>query len=197
MNLDLLRRPAVFGSIIGVIVVALIWWFFVMTPASNKLSSVNQQKASDQSQIASLTSEIAALKIEDAQVTHELHYLQVFQLAIPTIPQSGILTEEIYDLSRTTHTHMSSLDDGTVDSPLSNGVGYSTIPVSISISGGHNDVLSFIAGLYTLPRLVTIQSVNLSTGSGVNLNTDTNKNAVTATILATAYTTFVAPATNP
>jgi type IV pilus assembly protein PilO len=190
LSLDLLKRPLVYGTLIGVVLIALVWWFAWMTPEANKLASANSQVQSDQSQISSLNTQIAALKVEDQQLPHLVHYLAFFSLAIPPLPESGDLTTELYDLSLSTKTVMNTLTDVAT---INTGKGYSTIPVQISLSGNHNSVLAFLKGIYALPRLVTIQSINLSPPGGQNLNQPSTASGFTANISATAYTTYVPP----
>ena len=190
MTFDLLKRPPVYGTIAGVIVLLLVWWFAWMSPEGNKLSTVNAQESSLQTQISSLNSQIAVLKAQSALVPGELPYLAKFTGAIPNLPESGVLTEQLFGLMNSTKTFISSLNDSTV-SPT--GTGYSTIPVQIALTGSHDQVINFLKGLYTLPRLVTIQSVTLAPPAATNILKPSKAQGFTAAINATAYTTFVPP----
>jgi hypothetical protein len=69
--------------------------------------------------------------------------------------------------------------------------------VSISLSGTEKGVLAFIKGTYSLQRLVTIQTLSLAPVGGANLLKPTSAIGFGATILATAYTTYVATAAAP
>jgi type IV pilus assembly protein PilO len=190
LNLDLIKRPLVYGTLIGVVLIALIWWFGWMSPEASKLSSANSQIQSDQATISSLNTQIAALKNEDQQLPKLVHYLAFFSLAIPPLPESGDLTTQLYDLSLATKTDMNSLSDATT---ADTGAGYSVIPVEIALVGSHNSVLAFLRGLYALPRLVTIQGVDLTPTAGQTLNQSSSTGGFTATITATAYTTYLPP----
>lgn len=193
MNIDLLKRPAVFGTIVGAIVLLLLWWFVWMSPEGNKLSSVNAQQASLQVEIGSMNTTIAGLKQQSALVPSELPYLAKFNSAIPDLPESGVLTEQLYNLMNKTHTFISSLNDVTVTATTS---GYSVIPVSFVVDGSHDQVLSFIEDLYNLPRLVTIQNLTLTPAGSANTNLlkKSGTQGFSASVAATAYTTFMPPA---
>ena len=195
LNFDLLKRPKIFGTIIAVVLIALIWWFAWMAPQGNKLNSVNQQQQQLESQVASLNTTIGALKIEASQAQKLLPYLAFFQLSIPPLPESGDLTTELYNLSLKTKTFISALSDATT-TPTTGG--YSTIPVTIQLTGTEKGVLAFVEGIYTLPRLITIQTLALSPpAAAANILKPTNTTGFTASINATAYTTYVATAAAP
>lgn len=192
MNLDVLKRPAVFGTIAGVIVLLVIWWFAFMSPEGSKLSSVKAQDASLQSQIAQLNTTIAGLQAQSRLVPSELPYLAKFTTAIPDLPESGVLTEQLFNLMHSTKTFISSLSDSQT---ASSGSGYSTIPVVITVTGSHDSIVAFLAGLYSLPRLVTIQNVAFGSSASQQsgILSPSKSPGFTATISATAYTTFVPP----
>lgn len=181
---DLVRKPLVIVSIAGTLVLLVVWWFAWMQPESHKLSGIQAQEQQDLQQVASLRGQLATLRAEQTVVRSDSPFLGMFAAAIPSAPQQPALVVELYHLANRTGVKMQSVTDNTVTP----GSGYSTIPVSISISGGHNGVESFVAGLYKLPRLVTIQSLGLSGTGDVNASGSV---PYTATISATAYTTSV------
>jgi Tfp pilus assembly protein PilO len=190
VNVDLLKRPLVYGTIIGVVVLALIWWFAWMSPEASKLAGVNTQAAQAQAQITQLNATVASLKEQSALLPSEVPYLAHFEIAIPNLPESGILTEQLFQLMRQTGTFISTLSDATVEP----STGFSVIPVSIVMSGSHNGVEQFIKDIYTMPRLVTIESVTLTPSeSQLDLNTPSGSSGFGATIAAQAYTTFLPP----
>jgi type IV pilus assembly protein PilO len=194
VNIDLLKRPAIFGTIIGVLVIALIWWFAWMSPEANKLANVNSQATLAQTQITQLTATVASLKEQSALLPSEVPYLAHFEVAIPNLPESGVLTSQLAQLAHTTGSTISSLSDATV---VPSGA-YSVIPVSIVIGGTHNGIEQFIKDIYTMPRLLTISSISLTPpGTQPDLNKSSNAPGFSATISADAYTTFIPPTVTP
>lgn len=186
---DLIRKPLVIASVVGTLVLLIAWWFAWMQPESHKLTSIHAQEQQDQQQVASLRSELATLQAEQKVVKSASPFLNLFAAAIPPAPEQPSLVVQLYHLANRTGVKLQSVTDNSV----SPATGYSVIPVSISISGGHNGVERFVAGLYKLPRLLTIQSLGLS-GTG-DLNAS-GSSPYSATISATAYTTSVPSASS-
>ena len=178
----LLRKPMVIASIVTTVVLLIAWWFAWMQPEANKLSAIHAQELRATEQVASLRSELALLRSEQKVVRAASPFLSLFGAAIPPVTDQPALVVQLYHLAVRTGVRLESVTDDTVTP----GTTYSTIPVAISISGGHNAVESFIKGMYSLPRLLTIQSLSLS-GTG-NLNSS-GSTPYTASISATAYTT--------
>jgi Tfp pilus assembly protein PilO len=198
LNLEWIKRPAVFGTIIGVIVIALVWWLAWMSPEASKLSSVEAKQTQAQGQISALQTEIGSLKAQSTELTKELPYLNFFQSQIPPLPLQGQLTAQLYQLSLQTHTFISALSDNAVSPATTTSAGYSTMPISIQLSGSHNGVSAFLQGLYHLQRLVTVQQVSLTPPvQQPNLNSNANAPGFSAAITATAYTTYVPAAPAP
>lgn len=182
---SLLTRPKVWGPALLVVVVAIAWWFAWMRPESSKLASVRRQETEQRALQASLTAELMTLRAEAKQVHRASPFLDRFAKAIPAAPDSPEIVVQVYDLSVQDNVTLQSITDNTIDPTTS---GYSTIPVSLSVSGGHDSLLAFLAGLYHLPRLLTVQSVSLS-GKGSILSS--GQESYSASIGATAYTTYV------
>jgi Tfp pilus assembly protein PilO len=187
MPLDLrtLARPKVIVPVVGVLVLVLAWWFAWMSPEGAKLASVRRQQQEQQVQAASLAAQLARLRADAKQVRAASPFLKRFASAIPSVPDSPGIVEQIYRLSVSDGVSLESITDNTLD-PTSQG--YSTIPVTLSVSGPHDSVLAFLSGLYKLPRLLTLQTVNLS-GTGDVLASGLE--SYDATVDATAYTTYV------
>lgn len=180
---DLLRRPLVIASIAGTVALLVVWWLAWMTPESHKLNGIRQTEAQDQELVVSLRGQLATLQAEAKVVRASSPFLSRFAGAIPAAPNAPALVVDLYRLATKTGVSLQSVTDDVV-SPGTTG--YSTMPVSISVSGGHDAVISFVAGIYKLPRLLTIQSFGLS-GTG-NVNSP-GAAPYTAAIAATAYTT--------
>jgi len=186
---SLAKRPAVLVSIFGIVALALGWWFAWMSPEGSKLAGIRQQQIAERATETRLDLRLVQLKAEAKQVRAAAPFLKQFATAIPSIPDAPDLVVEIYHLSVNDGVSLQSVTD---DSVQTGTLGYSTIPVALSVSGPHDQLLAFIDGLYHMSRLLTVQSVTLS-GNG-NLNSSSAAN-YTASISATAYTTSVPSAT--
>ncbi|MGH9304505.1 MAG: hypothetical protein ACRDZ5_08850, partial [Acidimicrobiales bacterium] len=154
LNLDVLRQRVVLVSVVAVLVIALIWWFAWMSPQGSKLSSVNAQASTKQQQLTALQSVLAQSQHDAVLAKKEHKYMAEFTAAVPTQPEAGPLTTQLFNLSRAAGVTMTSLSDDTTAAPAAKSV-LSTIPLAISIKGPHNHCISFLKGLYRVPRLIT------------------------------------------
>lgn len=179
---DLLKKPLVIGSVVGFLVLLIVWWFAWMQPESHKLDGIRQQEQQDQQRVASLRLQLAQLEAEAKVVRASSPFLKYFAAAIPSNPEAPTLVVQLYHLATQMGVKLQSVTDNTVTP----AAGYSTIPLEIAVSGPHDSVFNFVRGLYKLNRLVTVQSLGLS-GSG-DLNAS-GSGLYSASISATAYTT--------
>ncbi len=189
-SLGMLARPRISGAALVVVGLALAWWFAWMSPEGAKLASVRQQQVTQKVTAARLSAELAALRADATHVRKASPFLERFAKAIPDVPDSPAIVEQVYQLAQQDGVTLESITDDTLSATK---LGYSTIPVAMSVSGGRDALLGFVAGLYRLPRLVTIQSLSLS-GSGSVLASGNAK--YTASISATAYTTYAPSGTS-
>jgi Tfp pilus assembly protein PilO len=194
VNFDLLKSKVVLIVTGVVIVLLIVWWFAWMVPEGNKLTTVQQQVASDQSMVTQLNLELASLKAEKKLVLSELPYLKKVSAAIPPIEDPPGIVDSLNTLANNTGCDLLSVTPA--DSPSPSGVaGLSTISVSFSISGTHSNVFAFLSGFYKMKRLMTIDSVSLSpASSNSNILAVGDGQKYGMTVTATAYTTFVTPA---
>ncbi len=179
---ELIRKPLVIGSIAGVLILLIVWWFAWMQPEGHKLDGIRQQQQLDLQKVSSLQLQLAQLEAEAKVVRASSPFLKYFAAAIPSSPEAPTLVVQLYHLATQMGVKLQSVTDNSV----SPAAGYSTIPLAISVSGPHDSVFNFVKGLYSLSRLVTIQTIGLS-GTG-DLNASGN-GLYSASISATAYTT--------
>lgn len=200
VNFDVLKRPRVLISIVAVVVLAIVWYLAWWSPESSKLSSVRAQETTEKATIATDRATLA-------QLTGEAHYdkqyagfLKVFQTAVPVQPEQGQLVTDLAALEKADKVTIASIDDSTTV-PASTGSTLSTIPVTLSVTGPHIDVLKFLSDLYNLKvagRLLTIQQLNpspegVSSGGngavGYNVLQTKDTTNFSLSIQATAYFT--------
>lgn len=189
--LRLIRRPIAIGAIFGVLGLLLAWWFVWMAPEGQKLVSVRMQESTDQMARDSLVATLAQLKLESKQSSSERSFITRFVADIPPEQDAPSLVVLVYRLAVRDGVKLQSITDNTV-SPSSSEL--STVPVTMAVSGAHDAIVQFVSGLYRLPRLLTIQSLALAGSGNVNAKSATT---YTATISATAYTTYVATSVKP
>lgn len=181
------RRPA-FWAILVMVALLAAWWLAWMAPEAKKLSSAQQEKASDQATIANLEAKMAQLHTVAQHEAQAKRYISSFERAIPSAPNAPKLVVQIYNLATRHGLKLQSITDNAVNG---SGSSYSSIPVSLSVSGSQPGIKAFVSGLYRLQRLLTIQQIQLSGPGNGDVVVGGGSGKYQATISATAYTTSV------
>jgi Tfp pilus assembly protein PilO len=163
-----------------------------MSPEAGKIASDQATAATDQTTLTGLRLQLAELIRESQEVRKELPYLRRFPKEIPPAPQYGQLVHELQNLEEVTDVSVNPIELSKVSLGVS---GVTPIPLSLEVSGGHDQILLFLEGLtgtgpYKIQRLVTVQSFSLN-GSSPNILAHSEVQ-YSASIAATAYTTGVA-----
>jgi Tfp pilus assembly protein PilO len=196
-DVSVLRRPRIMATIGVLLLVLGIWYFAWWSPEGHKLSSVQQQQLSAQQKVNSLQTTLNVIEHERAVVQKYRNFLTFFGSEVPVQPEQGQLVSMLGRLENSDGVQVASIDDSTTSPPAS-GTALSTVPVSISVTGPHSRVMKFLADLYGLPRLITIQSVQPSPTSGAgNGAYDVLRNdsvPFSLTISGTAYFSGTLPA---
>jgi Tfp pilus assembly protein PilO len=172
-----------------VIVLLLIWWFAWMTPEANKLSTVQQQIAQDNTTVTSLSMELIQLKAEAKLVRHELPYLKMVTAAIPPTEDPPGIVDSLNTLANKTGCDLLSVTPANFPSP-SGTAGLSVISVAFSVTGSHKNIFAFLKNFYLMTRLMTISNVSLAPGGTTPNILDVGDNQpYSMSVSATAYTT--------
>jgi Tfp pilus assembly protein PilO len=172
-----------------VIVLLLVWWFAWMTPEANKLSTVQQQIAQDNTTVTSLSMELIQLKAEAKLVRHELPYLKMVTAAIPPTEDPPGIVDSLNTLANKTGCDLLSVTPANFPSP-GGTAGLSVISVTFSVTGSHKNIFAFLKNFYSMTRLMTIGNVSLAPGGTTPNILDVSDNQpYSMSVSATAYTT--------
>jgi Tfp pilus assembly protein PilO len=189
VNIGLLKSKVVLIVTAIVIVLLLIWWFAWMTPEANKLSTVQQQIAQDNTTVTSLSMELIQLKAEAKLVRHELPYLKMVTAAIPPTEDPPGIVDSLNTLANKTGCDLLSVTPANFPSP-SGTAGLSVISVAFSVTGSHKNIFAFLKNFYLMTRLMTISNVSLAPGGTTPNILDVGDNQpYSMSVSATAYTT--------
>lgn len=168
INLDVVKRPRVLAAIGGILLLLIIFYFAWWSPEGQKLSSVKSQEQAQVTQIATLQANLRQTEEESEFVSKYQTYLTFFSDQVPVLPEEGQLVFELGRLSDAVGVDLTSVNADTTAAPVPPAT-LSTIPVTMTVTGAHERILRFLAGIYSLPRLITIQSIQPSAvgaGSG-------------------------------
>lgn len=189
VNIGLLKSKVVLIVTGIVIVLLLVWWFAWMTPEANKLSTVQQQIAQDNTTVTSLSMELIQLKAEAKLVRHELPYLKMVTAAIPPTEDPPGIVDSLNTLANKTGCDLLSVTPANFPSP-SGTAGLSVISVAFSVTGSHKNIFAFLKNFYLMTRLMTISNVSLAPGGTTPNILDVGDNQpYSMSVSATAYTT--------
>ncbi len=161
LNLDVLKRPKILITLLVVVVAVVVWYIFVWSHEGAKLASVKNQQATESAKIVTLKQQLAAVDIESQQARKYAKYLTFFSAAVPVAPEQGQLVQMLGDLAKSDDVDISTLSVTGTAPPVAPST-LSTIPVSMSFTGTHSDVIKFVEDLYntaTMPRLLTIGTI--------------------------------------
>lgn len=159
LNFDVIKRPRVLGALAAIVVLVaafyLAWW----SPEGSKLASINQTKQQETQQISSLQAQLVTLRNEARYVSRYQNFLTFFGSELPPTPEQGPLYTMLARLAQSDNVSWSLISATTPQAPTPPAK-LGTIPLTMQVAGKHQDVLKFLADLYALPRLVTIQAVS-------------------------------------
>jgi Tfp pilus assembly protein PilO len=191
-NFDVLKRPRVLIALGVIVVLAAVFYFAWWSPEGNKISATDATKQAQASQITSLRNQLALVTAEGKFVQRYETFLTFFGNEVPVQPEQGVLVDMLGRLAISDRVTITTLSDNTLNAVKPPA--FSTIPVSMTVTGPYSNVLKFLSDLYGLPRLLTIQEVQ-PTPSGargtVNILAPGSL-TYTMTISGTAYYSGVA-----
>ena len=176
-----LRQPKAMLAIAGALVVVLAWLMAFFIPQGHKLSSLQAQEQSLQSQVDAGNARVAQLRIESqhsAQIAAMVKKLQGYAPATSDISYIALLS----NTAKAAGVTVTSIGPG-VAVPVQ-GSSYQSIPIAATVKGPYDNLLAFIQAVYSLPRLTDIDSLNIS-GGGSKANRGT---PLTATLQMQIFT---------
>ena len=156
------RIPLFIG--VGAVVAAAILYLGLISPQGKKLTGLHTKEATLQSQQAQLESEIATLKADKAHMASNCTLLAKALREIPGTPDvSGFLQQVTTLAVQTGNPNTPTIS--VLQAPGSAGTGGATpVQVSLTINGTYGQMIAFIRGLDSFPRLFTVTSINVSGG---------------------------------
>jgi Tfp pilus assembly protein PilO len=196
-----LRTPVILAIIGGTLVVFLIWVFVVFLPQGSKVSKLNAQAASLQTQQNALNARLQELKHLKNSNLEGLH--NRYSALVPSTANTSQFLKQINNIVNASGVTLSTISVSptasalTPTAPASTGSktpaappsGALAIGVNLSVAGTYDQNLKLIQLIYQAPRLTTINQITLSGGgSGTNRGT-----RLTATYMMTIYEASSAP----
>ena len=179
------RGPIIAGAIIAVVAVLAV--FFLVLPKMNEVTKARDELASAEAQETALRAQLASLK--EAQANAPQVKAQIAKLS-NEVPPTADLPALIRLL--TAAADGSAVDFFTVapGNPQLDPTGsFSSIPTSMSVTGGYFALDQFLFRLETLPRAAKVTNVSITPSGGAGAPGVTATNLLSMQLAVEFYTT--------
>ncbi len=200
-----MKRTSIIGLITGAVIVAgvVAWLFAFFLPEGSHLGTLRQRQSNLDAQKVPLEMQLTSLRRLAAWENSAagLNLYSMLQQAVPSQPDEAQFLTQMSSLANKTGVTLTSITpSAAVAQPVISGSTtgvppYLTIPVSLSLTGTYPNVYLFLEDLYSLPRIMVINSLSLSSsssGSSViasSAGKPVGTASITASISADMFTT--------
>lgn len=159
-HVKLTRRRAAVALAAAAVLAA--WLFAFYLPESHKLQGLDTQRATLQSTVAADQARLQKVEKEAAHVTQITAMYDRLQGYVPSTEELYTYIHTISAAAKTAGVTITSLNASGLVGVTSGS--YSAIPITAVIKGTYDQLLAFLKGLYTLPRLTDVNSVSVNGG---------------------------------
>jgi len=158
------RVPALIGA--GTLVLSLIVYAAWISPEGSHLTKLQAQRTTLQAQETALQVRIGTLKREKAQLGTDCQQLSTNLTEIPGTPDVDSFLQQVTALA------VSSGDPNTPSISVTQATGgaaggVTPVTVAMTLAGTYGQMMSFLQGLDTFPRLFTVTSIAVTGGDVV------------------------------
>jgi len=160
------RVPVFIG--LGTLVAALIVFAAWISPEGSHLAKLHSEQSTLQTQQTALEVQIATLKREKAQLGPDCQELTTNFTEIPGTPDVDSFLQQVTALAVSSgdpNTPSISVTQATTTSGATAGV--TPVTVSLTLQGTYGQMMAFLQGLDTFPRLFTVTSIGVNGGDVV------------------------------
>lgn len=157
-----MRRLAVLG-VLGVLLLAVAWWFFLISPRNNRIAEEQTKLDAAVAKHATLQAELEELqRIDEASVEYQAA-ISKLEMLIPENPELADLIDEIDELATAAGVDVQSMSPAVpallADSDLR------TISLSLTIDADYYSIIDFLSRIIdsdNSDRLIRVDAIALS-----------------------------------
>ena len=161
----------------GTVVVLLLWYFVLWGPRNDALSKQRTRTATADKQVQTLKTQLSRLQAAQRAEPVKRAKLERLRAAIPDDPGLAQFILDANDAANRAGINFISIAptpptaaasaSATGGTPAPGGAGArpAEVKMSMSISGGYSEVLDFMNRLDSLPRIVVIDTLNVTAGA--------------------------------
>jgi Tfp pilus assembly protein PilO len=173
----MIRRLGI-GALGGVLLLAVVWYGVFWGPESSRLKAAQKQQSQVESNIETLTAQIAGLRAQQRQLPGDREALAQLNNAVPEGPSLDQLLTSITAAAAAAHVGLESIGTpapagwGTTAAAAAAAVASPSITLSIGINAtGSSQVLAFVSALESQPRLYVVDSFEIANVSAASVRT--------------------------
>lgn len=156
------RIPLFIGA--GAIVVAAVLYLGLVVPQGKKLTNLHASEAKLQAKQGQLQAEIATLKRDKAHMASNCAELAKALTEIPGTPDVSGFLQQVTNLAVQTG-NPNTPTISVLQAPSASGAGGATpVQVSLTLNGNYGQMVAFIKGLDSFPRLFTVTAIDVTGG---------------------------------
>jgi len=184
------QRPLIIGGV--ALVALLLIWAVLVSPQNSKLKNLQGQETQLQSKQAQLEAKLATLRSEKLNLTASCADLEKIATQIPTVQSpidvdaeessfesqfnglaasSGVSLSQFSGFAPVTSTAAAATTPTAGGAASSGGV--TSVPTTLTVTGNYGQMMAFINGLDTFPRLFVIQKFVLAFGAPTTTGSST------------------------
>ncbi|MGO8871576.1 MAG: hypothetical protein ACLQPH_09285 [Acidimicrobiales bacterium] len=202
------RTPLLIG--VGTLVVVLLLWAVLISPQNSKLSSLQNKESTLRSQQTTLQAKLVSLKSEQQKLSTSCADLQKIATQIPSVQnptdidaEESSFESQFNGLAASTGVALTQFSGfapagaGATAAPTTPSAagaagaagstpGVVAVPTTLTVGGTYGQVLNFVNGLDSFPRLFVIQTFTLSYGTAKGGSTGSSSSSSSATASASA-----------
>jgi len=157
------KRTTLAFGFLGVFLVTLLWWTFVIGPQNSDVDRANQELQAEEDSTLTLQTRLARLKEIKANEVSYQFAIGAMQSSIPEEPEQAAFISDINFLADSTGVRISQVSLAPPAPSLSETeTPVFEVAVSVTVTGQYFEVLGFLYGIEAMDRLVRTDSITLS-----------------------------------
>jgi Tfp pilus assembly protein PilO len=176
------RRGLIIGLVAGGVVIVLLWWFALYSPATKELDDTKTKTEQAESAQQSLEATLGRLQDLARNAPQQEAILRRLNAAVPETPDLADFIIQANQIASESGIDFLSIAPSPPAASTTGGT-TSTISLSIQIKGGFFQVLEYLNRLEDLDRLVVVDTISL--GGGDSGTSTTGPSASSAAAAAT------------
>jgi Tfp pilus assembly protein PilO len=164
-------KNLIVGAVAGVVVLA-VWYMFVLSPINSQKSKAHKATTAAEKDLQAAQAQLSHL--EDLKARSKQIDAQVAKLraAVPANPAIATFIRQANQIAAETQVSWQSVAPSQQASVPGTGAvsvgGTTPIGLTISVKGGVHEVLDYLDHLMAIPRVVVIDTVQVSPGNDAN-----------------------------